>query len=186
MEEVAMNKAAEIFVVFIKIGTFTIGTGHAMIPLIQQEVVEKKKYISEKEFADMLAIAQSAPGPVAVDIAVFIGFRVAGLAGSIAAVTGAIFTAFLCLLLIAMFFPGLKNSHAAEAIFTGIRPAVVALIAVPVISLAKTCNINRKNIFIPLAAAFLITAFSINPIYIIIAAIVGGLIFGFFTKKYIR
>jgi chromate transporter len=157
-----------------------------MIPLIQKEVVDKKKFISAEEFADMLAIAQSAPGPVAVDIAVFIGYRVSGLIGSIAAVTGAVFTSFLSLLLIAMFFPGLKSSHTAEAIFQGIRPAVVALIAVPVISLAKTCNINRKNIFIPLIAALLIAAFSINPIYIIISAIAGGLFFGFITRKYAK
>lgn len=154
-----------------------------MIPLIERDIVNDKKYINREEFLDMLTLAQSAPGPLVVDMAVFIGYRVAGIPGSIMATIGAIFTSFASLLVIAMFFVGLKNNFLVERIFRGIRPAVVALLAIPVISLCRTCNINRKNLFLPVLTVLSIVLFNVNPIYAIIVSALGGILYGYRKRR---
>lgn len=178
-----MDKLVELFLIFIKIGTFTIGGGYAMIPLIEKEVVDKKGWIDRKDFLDMLALAQSAPGPIAVDVAAFVGYRVAGIMGSIIAVLGAIFTAFLLLLVIAMYFVGMKQNAIVERVFKGIRPAVIALIAAPVIRLGKNAKINRKTIFIPVLTVVFVAFLNVNPIYVIVGAALGGIIYGYVAKR---
>lgn len=178
-----MDKLVDLFLIFIKIGTFTIGGGYAMIPLIEKEVVDKKEWIDRKDFLDMLTLAQSAPGPIAVDVAAFVGYRVAGLIGSVVAVLGAIFTAFLLLLVIAMYFVGMKQNVIVESVFKGIRPAVIALIAAPVIRLGKNAKINRKNIFIPVLTVVFVAFLNVNPIYVIVIAALGGIIYGYVAKR---
>ena len=178
-----MNKLIELFVIFFKIGTFTIGGGYAMVPLIEKEVVDKKEWIDRKDFIDMLALAQSAPGPIAVDVAVFVGYKVAGVPGSIVAVLGAIFTAFAVLIVIAMYFVGMKDSPIVERVFNGIRPAVVALIAAPVLRLGKSAKINRKTIIIPILTVILVAFLKVNPIYVIITSAASGILYGFLKKR---
>jgi len=178
-----MKLLIDIFIVFFKIGTFTIGGGYAMIPLIEKEVVDKKKWILKEEFVDMLALAQSSPGPIAVNISIFVGYRVAGFLGCIFAVLGAILTAFLVLLVVAIYFVGVKDNSVVERIFKGIRPAVVALIAAPVIRMGKNAKINRKTIFIPIATVIFVAFLKINPIYIILASALGGIIYGIAMKR---
>ena len=178
-----MNKLIELFVIFFKIGTFTIGGGYAMVPLIEKEVVDKKEWIDRKDFIDMLALAQSAPGPIAVDVAVFVGYKVAGVTGSIVAVLGAIFTAFAVLIVIAMYFVGMKDSPIVERVFNGIRPAVVALIAAPVLRLGKSAKINRKTIIIPILTVILVAFLKVNPIYVIITSAASGILYGFLKKR---
>ena len=178
-----MKLLIDIFIVFFKIGTFTIGGGYAMIPLIEKEVVDKKKWILKEEFVDMLALAQSSPGPIAVNISIFVGYRVAGFLGCIFAVLGAILTAFLILLAVAIYFVGVKDNAVVERIFKGIRPAVVALIAAPVIRMGKNAKINRKTIFIPIATVIFVAFLKINPIYIILASALGGIIYGIAMKR---
>lgn len=178
-----MNKLMELFVIFFKIGTFTIGGGYAMVPLIEKEVVDKKEWIDRKDFIDMLALAQSAPGPIAVDVAVFVGYKVAGVPGSIVAVFGAIFTAFAVLIVIAMYFVGMKDSPIVERVFNGIRPAVVALIAAPVLRLGKSAKINRKTIIIPILTVILVAFLKVNPIYVIITSAASGILYGFIKKR---
>ena len=178
-----MNKLIELFVIFFKIGTFTIGGGYAMVPLIEKEVVDKKEWIDRKDFIDMLALAQSAPGPIAVDVAVFVGYKVAGVPGSIVAVFGAIFTAFSVLIVIAMYFVGMKDSPIVERVFNGIRPAVVALIAAPVLRLGKSAKINRKTIIIPILTVILVAFLKVNPIYVIITSAASGILYGFIKKR---
>lgn len=173
----------DIFVVFFKIGTFTIGGGYAMIPLIEKEVVDKKQWVPKDEFVDMLALAQSSPGPIAVNISIFVGYRVAGFLGCIFAVLGAILTAFLILLAVAIYFVGVKDNAVVERIFKGIRPAVVALIAAPVIRMGKNAKINRKTIFIPIVTVIFVAFLKINPIYIIIASVISGIIYGIALKR---
>lgn len=181
-----MNKLWELLIIFLKIGTFTIGGGYAMVPLIEKEVVDKKKWIDRDDFLDMLALAQSAPGPIAVDVAVFVGYKVAGVPGSIVSVLGSILTAFVVLLATAVYFTGVKDNVIIGRIFNGIRPAVVALIAAPVIRLGKSAKINRKTVIIPVITVILVAFLNVNPIYVILASILVGLLFGTIKKRGIR
>jgi chromate transporter len=173
-----MNLYGQIFFTFAKIGTFTIGGGYAMLPLIQKEVVEQKKWISHSNFVDMIALSQSVPGIMAVNIAIMTGYRIKKNKGSIVAALGAILPSFLMILAIALFFRSFQDNVYIAKMFKAIRPAVVALIAVPVFTTAKTIGINIKTVIIPIASAFLIWYWGVSPIYIVLAAALGGLIYG--------
>ena len=143
-----------------------------MLPLIQREVVDKQKWIDEQEFLNMIALAQAAPGLIAVNSAIFIGWRVGGWKGVAGAVLGAVLPSFLIILAIAMVFSEWKELPAVEAAFKGIRPAVVALIAAPLFKLAKSAKISWLTALIPVAAALLIWLGHINPVWVILATIV--------------
>lgn len=171
-----MKILMDMFITFFKIGAFTLGGGYAMLPIIQKEVVEKKKWIGETEFLDMVAISQSAPGPLAVNISAFVGQKMKGLMGLIISTLGAILPSFIIIILVASVFLGIENSPVVQRVFQGIRPAVVALIAVPVISMGKTAKVNKKNFIIPLLAAVLVAIFKITPIYVILGAAAIGVI----------
>jgi len=173
-----MNLYWQIFWVFTKIGTFTLGGGYAMLPLIEKEIVMQKKWISATEFVDRIAIAQSLPGVFAVNISILTGYRLKGNRGSIVASLGTILPSFVIILLIALFFRHFTENVYVIKIFRAIRPAVVALIVVPVFSTAKEIGINIRTIIIPVAAAFLIWFWGVSPIYIVLAAAIGGLIYG--------
>lgn len=178
-----MNSYWQIFFTFAKIGAFTIGGGYAMLPLIRKEIVEKKHWIDDSEFLDMIAISQSLPGVLAVNISILAGHKLKGNAGSIVATLGSILPAFVIMLLIALFFRQFNQNVYVIKIFNAIRPAVVALIAVPVFTMAKEAGITIKTVIIPVAAAFLIWFWGISPIYIILTAIVGGLLFGEIKRR---
>ena len=173
-----MNLYWQIFFTFAKIGAFTIGGGYAMAPLIQREVVDKKQWLSKNDFIDMLAVSQAVPGILAVNIAIFAGYKIKGNGGSIIATLGAILPSFIIILVIAMFFRHFDDNIWIQKMFKAIRPAVVALIAVPVFTTAKAIGINIKTIIIPIASAFLIWYWGVSPIYIILVAGVGGLTYG--------
>ncbi len=164
----------QLFYIFFKIGAFTIGGGYAMIPFIEAEIVTKKGWVAKEDFLDLLAIAQSAPGVFAVNIAIFIGYRLRGVRGCIVTALGAILPSFLIILCIALFFLRFKENPTVEAIFRGIRPAVVALIAAPTFNLAKAAKINRYTIWIPIISALLILLLGFSPIWIILLAGIGG------------
>jgi Chromate transport protein ChrA len=179
-----MNIYLQLFSIFCKIGLFTIGGGYAMVPLIENEIVSKRKWIEQDDFLDLLAISQSAPGVFAVNISIFIGYKLRGLRGSIATTLGAVLPSFVIILAIAMFFSNFKENQVVERIFKGIRPAVVALIAAPTFNMAKSARINRYTIWIPIISALLIWLLGFSPIWIIIGAGVGGYIWGSVTKKF--
>ena len=143
-----------------------------MLPLIQREVVERKKWIDEEEFLNMIALAQAAPGLIAVNSAIFIGWRIGGWRGVCGAVLGAVLPSFLIILAIAMVFSEWKELPAVEAAFKGIRPAVVALIAAPLLKMAKAAKISWMTALIPIAAALLIWLGHVNPVWVILATIV--------------
>ena len=143
-----------------------------MLPLIQREVVERKKWIDEEEFLNMIALAQAAPGLIAVNSAIFIGWRIGGWRGVCGAVLGAVLPSFLIILVIAMVFSEWKELPAVEAAFKGIRPAVVALIAAPLLKMAKAAKISWMTSLIPIAAALLIWLGHVNPVWVILATIV--------------
>ncbi len=176
------NIYLRLFFIFFKIGAFTFGGGWAMIALIQKEVVDKHGWVTKEEFVDMLAVAQSLPGILAVNFSVAIGDRLRGFKGSLVAALGTILPSFIIILAIAMFLTPdtIKNNETLNSIFKGIRPAVVALIVAPVFSTAKTAKINAKTVAIPIAVALLIFSgipYVSNPIVYIILGGVGGYVY---------
>ena len=161
---------------------FTIGGGYAMIPLIEAVVVDKKKWIDKQMLLDLIAVAQSCPGVFAINISIFIGYKLRGVKGALSATLGTAMPSLLCILLIAMFFQHFQNVPWVAATFAGIRPAVVALMAIPTFNMMKQARISLLNCWIPIASALLIWGLGVNPIYIILAAGVGGYIYGLFLK----
>jgi chromate transporter len=149
-----------------------------MVPLIENEIVTKRNWISKDDFIDLLAIAQSAPGILAVNISIFIGYKLRGIRGSLVTALGTVLPSFVIILAIAMFFHNFKDNPIVERIFKGIRPAVVALIAAPTFSMAKSARVNRYTLWIPVVSALLIWLLGFSPIWIIIAAGVGGFCWG--------
>ncbi len=176
-------KSLRLFATFFKIGAFTLGGGYAMIPLVQREVVDNHAWIGEEEFLDLIALAQSAPGIIAVNTAVFVGYKVNGWRGVISSVLGATLPSFLIILLIAMFFTRFRENPHVEAVFKGIRPAVVALIAAPLYKMAKSAKVTWRNVWIPISAALLIWLAGVSPVVVIVIAIVGGLAWTYWTDK---
>ena len=172
-----MNIYGQLFFTFTKIGAFTIGGGYAMLPLIQKEVVERKKWVDAKEFLDMVAISQSLPGIFAVNISVLTGCKLKKSLGGFVAALGTILPAFLIIVLVAAFFRHFNENIYVEKAFKAIRPAVVALIAAPVFKTAREAGINLKNVVIPAAAAFLIWRCGVSPVYIVLAAAACGICF---------
>ena len=180
----------QLFLTYFKIGTFTLGGGYAMLPLIQREIVERKHWISEEEFVNMIALAQAAPGLIAVNSAIFIGWRCGGWKGVLGAVLGAVLPSFVIILTIAMIFSEWKNYPAVEAIFKGIRPAVVALIVAPLVGMVKREIVSKKAaknsepqtinnawfLLVSLVAALLIWLVGVNPVWVILATIILTLI----------
>ncbi|MDR0659757.1 MAG: chromate transporter [Prevotellaceae bacterium] len=174
----------EIFWSFFKIGAFTIGGGYAMIPLIEAEVVNKKKWVAKDEFAEMLALAQSAPGPIAINTAVFVGHKLKGWRCSIVSMLGAILPSFIIIVFIALFFnSAIKNNEVIERIFKGIRPVVVALIAVPAFNMLINAGLKFKPIAIATTATLVICLLSVSPIIVMITAGVIGLVSGMYSQK---
>ncbi len=161
----------QIFIIFAKIGAFTLGGGMAMIPLIQNEIV-KRGWLDEKDFPDIIALSQSAPGLLAVNISIFIGYRLKGVKGSIIATIGSILPPFLIILLIAIMFTGYQDNPVVIRIFKGIRPVVVALIAVPMLQMAKKSNRSWQAYLLSAIVLAAVGFLKVSPIYILIVIIV--------------
>lgn len=183
------NIYLQLFVTFFKIGAFTFGGGWAMIAIIEREIVDKRNWISREDFLDLLAVVQSLPGILAVNIAVAIGDKLKGGRGSVCAALGTIIPSFIMILFIAIFLTPetIKSNPTLNKIFMGIRPAVVALIIAPVITTARAAKISWKTIFIPICVALLIWSkipYISNPIIYIILGGVGGYIW--YTRNQIN
>lgn len=167
-----MTSLWSIFFSFLKIGAFTFGGGYAMIPLIEAEMIQKRGWLNHEEFINQLTIAQSVPGPIALNTAVFVGYKTRGVKGAFAALIGVVIPSFFIILLIATCFTDFKDNNIVAAAFKGMRPAVVALIAAPLINMAK--GMNWWKILLALAAATLIWLLGLSPIwFIFLGALVG-------------
>lgn len=149
-----------------------------MIPLIEHDVVERNGWLRKDEFLDLLAVAQSAPGVFAVNMAVFVGYKLRGKRGALAASFGCVLPSVVIILLIALFFRRFRHLEVVNNIFMGIRPVVVALIAVPVFNVARSAKLSWMTAWIPVLSALLIVQFGVSPIYVIIVAGVAGFIYG--------
>ena len=162
-----------------KIGAFTLGGGYAMIPIMERDFVDKNHWMEKQEFMDIMVVAQTTPGIFAIDMASHIGYKLKGVWGGIVGAVGIALPSIIAILIIAMFFQQFKDNYWVAKFFTGVRPAVVALIAAPCFKMAKTANINRYNI----VCCGLIALLGVSPIYIIIAAGVLGWLYGKYVKK---
>lgn len=178
-----MNIYAKIFLTFSKIGAFTLGGGYAMLPLIEHEVVDKNLWLSKEDFLDVVAVAQSLPGIFAVNISIFIGYKLRKLKGSIVCALATILPSFLIILLIAMFFSQYKDNPVIAKLFKGIRPAIVALIAVPVFSSAKAAKITFKTAIIPILSVVLISFLNVSPVFVILIAGLAGVLYHYLKHK---
>jgi chromate transporter len=161
----------KIFLTFLKIGAFTIGGGYAMIPLIKREVCSRHAWITEEEFLDGLAASQSAPGPIAVNISIYTGYHVRGKSGMLMAVLGTILPSTFTILMVAMLFNQYADQAVVKRAFSALKPAVVALIAVPLIQMAKKSGMNLRNAWFPLAVAILVGLLGVSPVYLILLTI---------------
>ncbi|MDQ2086293.1 chromate transporter [Herbivorax sp. ANBcel31] len=176
MKKESFLECFEIFITFFRIGAFTIGGGYAMLPLIETEVVENKKWVDTKEIVDMLAIVQSVPGVIAINSSVFIGFKKAGIKGAFFAALGVTLPSFLIILLISHLLLSLRDNIYMQKVFAGIRAGVTALILVTAIRLAKSALKGYISVLIAIIAFILIVLFNIHPIFTIIAGGVLGLL----------
>lgn len=166
----------QMFWSFFKIGAFTFGGGYAMVPLIQKEVVASRKWVTDEEFIDMLGLAQTAPGPVAVNTSVFVGYKKARHVGAAAAVIGATLPSFLVILAIATLFAEIRHLPVAEAAFSGVRPAVVALVAGAAYRIGRMAIRDIRGIIIGALALVAIVVFDVHPIPVIVGSGIVGFV----------
>ncbi len=173
----------QLFLTFLKIGAFTFGGGYAMIPLIQKEAVTKRKWISDKDILDIVAIAESTPGPIAINSATFVGYETAGFFGAGAATFGVVLPSFLIISVIACVLRQFESMKVVQYAFNGIRAGVLALILKALVSMYKQCPKHLFSYFVA-GAAFLAAAFlDINVLFIIIGCGAAGLIFSFAAER---
>lgn len=172
----------DLFRIFLKIGFFTLGGGYAMIPQIESEIVDRRKWMDRKDFLDLIAVAQTCPGALAVNMSVYIGYKLRKMRGAICATLGVALPSFVIILLIAMFFHQFQDNEVVRSVFNGIRPAVVALICAPVFSMGRAARISWINCWIPIACALLIWLLEVNPIFILTAAGMCGYLYGLLIK----
>ena len=178
-----MCKELELFLVFAKIGMFTFGGGYAMIAMMEDELAVRRSFISAGDFPELVAASQACPGLFALNMAVFTGMRISGFAGAVFAALGAVLPPFICILLIAACFRSFRDNAYVNRVLMGLRPSAAAMVAVPVFTLARRSGINIRNVWITIAAAILVCLAGISPVYIVIAAIAGGLAAGRLRRK---
>lgn len=163
-----------LFWTFFRIGIFTLGGGYAMIPMIEREVVDRHRWLGREELLDIIAVSQSCPGVFAINVSTFVGYKLRTNRGAVVAALGTALPSFIIILALAMFFRTYQDQPLIAAIFKGIRPAVVALIAVPTVKMARAANVGWANCWVPALAAIAIWALAVSPIYIIVLAAACG------------
>ncbi len=172
-----------LFATFFKIGAFTFGGGYAMIPLIQREMAEQKKWISDDDILEIIAIAESTPGPIAINSATFVGYRVAGFFGAFAATLGVVLPSFVIILAISFVLNQFQENAYVKAAFFGIRAGVLALLFKALFTMYRKVPKGILS-YLLMALSFLIVAcFKINILYVILGCAVTGLITSFFAGK---
>lgn len=171
----------QLFLSFLKIGSFTFGGGYAMVPLIEREVIDRRGWVEREDFLDLLTLAQSAPGPIALNTAVFVGYRISGLKGALSALAGIVLPAFTIILLVAMFFTDIRDNIYVDAAFKAMRPVVVALIVAPIVGLAK--SMHRWLWIVSALTALAVWYVGISPVYVLVAGAVAGLLWSMYVVK---
>ncbi len=181
-----MASLGEIFWIFAKIGAFTIGGGIPMIAAIKKELVERQ-WLTDEDFIDIITLAQTAPGLFAVNIAILTGHKLRGTKGSVVATIGSALPPFVIILLVAMFFTSYKDNEYVIKAFKGIRPAVVALIGVPMLDMLRSTRMRWWSWLIVVSSMTLVCLLSVSPIYILICVIaVAAFVSWYNNKKEVR
>jgi chromate transporter len=173
----------KLFWTFFKIGAFVFGGGLAMIPIIQKEIVDIHKWMSEEEFIDMFAVTQSAPGPIAVNSAVFIGYKLAGLFGAITALLGTVIPSFVIILLFALFLSAKQDNPYLHNFFAGVRPAVIALILGAGLKMGQKVIHSSFELLLGILALCLLLLFRVHPFVLIILSALFGILYNHYTQR---
>lgn len=168
-----MGRYFELFATFFKIGIFTFGGGYAMIPIIEREVITRRGWVDEREFYDLLTLAQSAPGPISLNTSVFVGYKMYGYRGALSALTGVVLPSFMILLVVAIFFAQVRENPIVDAAFRGMQPIVVAIMLAPVLGFTR--GMHWSLMAVAAAVAMLIWHFGFSPVYMLIAGGAMGL-----------
>ena len=178
-----VRKSLDLFLTFMKIGAFTFGGGYAMIPLIQKEVCDSKKWLKEQDIAEIVAISESTPGPIAINTATFVGQRVSGFTGACAATLGVVIPSFLIISLISLILNEFQSVKAVQYAFMGVRAAVLALILKALWMMFKATK-KKAVSYVLMGVAFILTAFlKIDAVFVIIGCGLFGLIWSLLTGK---
>lgn len=172
-----MDRLLKMFVSFLKIGAFTFGGGYAMIPIIEEEVVNKNKWLQKEEFMDILVVSQSFPGALAINCSTFIGYKLGGALGGIVAILGVTLPSFIIIILIASVFMQFRDNYYVNLAFKGITAAVPMLVLIGVVSLSKGVDKNLQNIIIGAIALIALAVFDIHPLIVIVTAALYGIVF---------
>ncbi|WP_198543796.1 chromate transporter [Petroclostridium xylanilyticum] len=179
MKKASLKTLWKMFIIFFRIGAFTIGGGYAMLPLIEREVVDNQKWVTEKEIVDVFAISQSIPGVIAINTSIFIGYKVGGLVGAIVAALGVILPSFLIILVIAFLLFNIQDNIYVQKAFTGVRAGVVGLIGLAALKLGKAAIKDKLGVILAVIAFIAIVIFDIHAILIIVfGGIVGFIAYG--------
>lgn len=173
----------KLFLTFLKIGAFTFGGGYAMIPIIQEEIVNKNKWLSDDDILEIIAVSESTPGPIAINSATFIGFQKAGVIGSFFCTLGVVLPSFFIILIISFFFRKFSSIEIVKYAFNGVRAGVIALIIKVLISMYKQCPKNMLA-YIIMFLSFILSAFlGANVLLIIICSALCGIASVFIAKS---
>ncbi|HHW01312.1 MAG TPA: chromate transporter [Thermoanaerobacterales bacterium] len=167
-----------LFCAFFKVGAFSFGGGYAMIPLIEKEIIEIHHWLPMKEFLDVIAISQMTPGPIAINSATFVGYKVGGFWGSVAATLGVTAPSFIIIMILALLILRYRNLPLLNAFFKGVRPAVIALIIQAAYSVAKSSFSSIKDFLVASGVFIGLYLFKINPLIVIaLSAVIGIIIY---------
>lgn len=172
-----------LFIIFLKIGLFTFGGGYAMIPLIQREISENKKWITNEEILEIVAIAESTPGPIAVNTATFVGYKVSGFLGAFLSTVGVVLPSFLIITAISYILKEFQNITIVKYAFFGIRAGVLALIFKALWSMYKQCQKNIISYIIAAFALIAVSVFNVSALLVIIICALIGLIYSIIAKR---
>lgn len=165
-----------LFWAFFKVGAFSFGGGYAMIPLIEKEIIDIHHWLPMQEFLDILAISQMTPGPIAINSATFVGYKVAGFWGSVMATLGVTAPSFLVILILALLILRYRHLPLLDAFFKGVRPAVIALIVQAAYSVGRSSFSGAKDIILALAVFVGLYKLKMNPLIIIALSAAAGII----------
>ena len=173
----------QVFSSFFKIGAFTFGGGYAMIPLIQNEAVEKRHWVTDEDILEVVAIAESTPGPIAINSATFVGYKAAGILGSVCATLGVVLPSFVVILILSFILRQFQQVQAVQYAFQGIRAGVLALLVKALWTMYKKSP-KGWAAYIVIGASFILTAvFELNVIFVIIGCAVFGLVTSLWMER---
>ncbi len=180
------KKIFELFLTFFKIGAFTFGGGYAMIPLIQREICEEKKWLNDEDILEIIAIAESTPGPIAINSATFVGYRVVGFWGSFFATFGVVLPSFVIISVISLVIKQFEQLKFVQYAFMGIRAGVLALIIKAFINMYKKCPKSKVSYIIFLFSFVAVAVFDINVLIVILSCALIGFVSTIYLSKEVK